>query len=52
MLENETCIHEYSDDNFLHAPSLQALQCMLDICEEYAYGRPDTTRDMIPGDVP
>jgi hypothetical protein len=29
-------IYGYSDDNFLLAPSLHALQCMLDTCEEYA----------------
>jgi hypothetical protein len=35
---NETyCgIYGYSDDNFLIAPSLHALQCMLNTCEEYA----------------
>ena len=29
-------IYGYSDDNFLLAPSLHALQCMIDTCEEYA----------------
>ena len=35
---NETyCgIYGYSDDNFLLAPSLHALQCMLETCEEFA----------------
>ena len=31
-------IFGYSDDNWLLAPSLNALQDMLDICEEYASG--------------
>ena len=29
-------IYVYSDDNFLLAPSLHGLQCMLTTCEEYA----------------
>ena len=29
-------IDGYSDDNLLIAPSLHALQCMLETCEEYA----------------
>ena len=29
-------IYGYSDDNFVLAPSLHALQCMIDTCEEYA----------------